>query len=197
MALLPFGTEGSDEPTVVDLLRKDHETVKQLFRDFESAEEPDQQAAITRRMLKELETHARVEEKIFYPAVREDSPDAGPKLDESREEHHVARLLMHELSRMSPDDPRFAAKVRVLAESVRHHIKEEEAEIFARARTGKLDLIELGRRLEAEKRTIQASLEAEPKVEPAKPRRRTASTKTKSRTSRSKGQTRKSKGRAA
>jgi len=193
-----FSTEGSNEPTVVDLLRKDHETVKQLFRDFEAAEGIGEQGMIAQQILKELEVHAAAEEKVFYPAVREDSPDAGSKLDESREEHHLARLLIRELAKMTPEDERFSAKLRVLAESVRHHIKEEEAEIFARARTGKLDLIDLGRRLQTEKRTVEAALDAQPKAEKAKPRRKkTPTTSARSRSPRSKSSGRKSKRRAA
>ena len=103
----------------------------------------------------ELEIHASAEEKIFYPAVREDSPDAAPTLDESFEEHHVMRFLIGELRDMSPIDERFDAKFTVLAENVKHHIKEEEAELFARARTGDLDLAELGTQLVEAKASVR------------------------------------------
>src|SRR5690348_3956737 len=155
MALLSFskGT-AEDGPNAVDLLRKDHHAVKALFREFDAAEKLEEKARIVRQSLDELEVHASVEEKVFYPAVREDSPDAGDKLDEALEEHHAARLLMHELRGMSPEDERFDAKFRVLAEMVKHHVKEEEAEMFARARTGNLDLNELGTRLQAMKTSL-------------------------------------------
>ncbi|HEX3203169.1 MAG TPA: hemerythrin domain-containing protein [Nitrospiraceae bacterium] len=155
MALLPFSKGHKDEgPSVVDLLRQDHHTVKALFREFEAEEKPDAKQRIVQQALDELEVHASVEEKIFYPAVREDSPDVADKLDEALEEHHAARLLMHELRGMAPSDERFDAKFRVLAEMVKHHVKEEEAEMFARARTGDLDLHQLGQRLQAAKRSF-------------------------------------------
>ena len=134
-----------------ELLRKDHEEVKSLFRDFTSAVENKEKEQIVDKAIRALEMHAAVEESLFYPGVREDSPDARDKLDESLEEHHVVKLLIAELKDMSAGDDRYAAKFRVLAENVRHHIKEEEAELFARARTGKLDLIALGKRLEQAK----------------------------------------------
>jgi hemerythrin superfamily protein len=141
----------SKDTNAVELLRKDHEEVKSLFRDFTSAVENKEKEQIVDKAIRALEVHAAVEESLFYPAVREDSPDARDKLDESLEEHHVVKLLIAELKEMSPGDERYAPKFRVLAENVRHHIKEEEAELFARARTGKLDLVALGKRLEQAK----------------------------------------------
>ena len=155
MVLLPFTSDGSDETNIVELLRKDHEKVKMLFREFESAEEAEEKQHIVRQAITELEIHASAEEQIFYPAVREDSPDAAPNLDESFEEHHVMKFLIGELKDMSPTDERFDAKFTVLAENVKHHIKEEEAELFARARTGRLDLAELGTQLAAAKASSQ------------------------------------------
>jgi hemerythrin superfamily protein len=141
----------SKEANAVELLRKDHEEVKSLFRSFTSAVENGEKQRIVRDAIRALERHAAIEEAVFYPAVREDSPDAKDKLEESLEEHHVVALLMEELRGMFADDERYAAKFRVLAENVKHHIKEEEAELFARARTGKLDLVELGKKLERAK----------------------------------------------
>jgi hemerythrin superfamily protein len=159
MALLPFTSKTSNETivNVVELLRKDHEKVKTLFRDFESAEESKEKGHIVQQAIAELEVHAAAEEKVFYPAVRKDSPDAASNLDESLEEHHVMRLLIEELKVMSPEDERFDAKFTVMAENVRHHIKEEEAELFARARTGDLNLNDLGKKLLAAKSSVRSS----------------------------------------
>ena len=142
MGLLFTRQQGS----AVELLREDHEKIKSLFREFESAGDSDKRR-IARNALAELELHAAAEEAVFYPAVLADSSDAKPRLDESREEHHVAKLLISELRTMAAESDRYAAKFRVLAENVKHHIKEEEAELFARARTGKLDLAALGREI--------------------------------------------------
>jgi hemerythrin superfamily protein len=144
---LPFM---SRDGSAVELLRKDHEKVKSLFRDFESAADGEKQR-IVGEALTELESHAAAEESVFYPAVLEDSPDAKAKLDESLEEHHVMKLLIGELRDMDAEDDRYAAKFRVLAENVKHHIREEETELFARARTGKLDLVALGNEIERAK----------------------------------------------
>lgn len=137
----------SSDDSAVELLRKDHEKVKSLFRNFEAATGRETQR-IVGEVLDELEAHATAEEELFYPAVLGDAPEAKAKLDESLEEHHVMKLLIAELRDMNAGSERYAAKFRVLAENVRHHIKEEEAELFARARTGKLDLIALGKEIE-------------------------------------------------
>jgi hypothetical protein len=157
MALLSFGGDAPKEANVVEQLRKDHEKVKMLFREFESAEEAEQKQHIVREAVTELEIHALAEEKIFYPAIRNDSPDAASHLDESFEEHHVMKFLIGELKDMSSEDTRFDAKFTVLMENVKHHIKEEEAELFARARTGRLDLAKLGKELITAKASIQAN----------------------------------------
>ena len=143
--------------SAVELLRKDHEKVKSLFREFESAADGDKRR-IAGDALAELELHAAAEEAVFYPAVLADSSDAKPKLDESREEPHVVELLISELRTMAAGSDRYAAKFRVLAENVKHHIKEEEAELFARARTGKLDLVALGREIERVKASWQPAM---------------------------------------
>jgi hemerythrin superfamily protein len=148
MALLGFG---ADERNAVELLRKDHEKVKMLFREFEAAEGGGAKRRIMQEATRELELHMAAEEAVFYPAVREDAPRAGRKLNESLEEHHVAKLLIKELRAMSGTEERFEAKFRVFMENVKHHIKEEEAELFSKARTGDLDLADLGARLETAK----------------------------------------------
>lgn len=156
MALLPFSTN-TEETNVVELLRKDHEKVKTLFRDFESTDEGKKKQQIVQQVIAELEAHAAAEEKIFYTAVKKDSPDAAPNIAESLEEHHVMKFLLGELKDMSPDDERYDAKFTVLAENVKHHIKEEESELFSRARTGDLDLNDLGKKLQAAKSSFRAS----------------------------------------
>jgi hemerythrin superfamily protein len=147
----------SKEGNAVELLRKDHEEVKALFRSFTSAVENGEKQRIVREAIRALELHAAIEETVFYPAVRKDSPDAKDKLEESLEEHHVVAFLMEELRGMAAEDERYAAKFRVLAENVKHHIKEEEAELFARARTGRLDLVELGKKLERAKASLHSA----------------------------------------
>ena len=100
MALLSFGSEASKEINIVEQLRKDHEKIKMLFREFEGAKKVEEKQHVVRQAITELEIHALAEEKIFYPAVRKDSPDAASNLDESFEEHHVMKFLIGETCRL-------------------------------------------------------------------------------------------------
>ena len=116
----------------ITLLKKDHETVENLFKQFEESDPSD---SATRRklvdqMIEELAVHSAIEEQVFYPAVREDVPDTEDEVLEGLEEHHIVKWTLAELKKMDPDHERFTAKVTVLMESVRHHVEEEEEELF-------------------------------------------------------------------
>jgi hemerythrin superfamily protein len=119
------------------LLQKDHETVKKLFTRFESARGA--KKAVADRIIFELSVHAAVEEQLFYPSLRAAAEAAGieeadEQVLEALEEHRVAKLLLAELEGMDEDNERFEAKMSVLMESVKHHIKEEEGPLFRFAR---------------------------------------------------------------
>jgi hemerythrin-like domain-containing protein len=137
--------ERSSGPATGDaiaVLKQDHREVEQLFRRFEKAGDD---AARDKRqlvdsMIEELSRHAEIEELVFYPAVRRDVDDAESDVLEALEEHHVVKLVLRELEDLDASDERFDAKVTVMMESVRHHVKEEEQELFPEARQG------LGRR---------------------------------------------------
>src|SRR5438132_1435777 len=114
------------------------------------------------RMIRELVIHSAIEEMLFYPAVRtaglkaetRAGKQAAETILESLEEHHVVKWTLTELQKMSPEDERFDAKVKVLMESVRHHVEEEQDELFPRARTllGEEMLEELGERMNKAKK---------------------------------------------
>jgi hemerythrin superfamily protein len=107
-------------------------------------------------IIKELSVHAAIEEKVFYPAVRDLAKQKGQELVlESLEEHHLVKVMLKELEGMSSDDERYEAKVHVLMENVLHHAKEEEKEMFPQARKvmDAQELRELGRNLEEAKRS--------------------------------------------
>src|ERR1019366_9030915 len=108
------------------LLKKDHDTVKDLFNRFEKAEGRPAKKKLVAQALRELKVHATIEEEIFYPAVRK--PVGKDIMNETDEEHHVAKVLIAELEEMDGSESRYDAKFTVLAENVRHHIKEEESE---------------------------------------------------------------------
>ena len=138
----------------ITLLKQDHKTVEKLFKQFEKAT-PAQQRKTAQQVVKELSVHAAIEEMVFYPAVRDRVPETEDTVLESLEEHHVVKWVLSELEDMKPDHERFKAKMTVLMESVRHHVEEEEQELFPEVRkaVGRKELSELGAALEKAKKT--------------------------------------------
>jgi hemerythrin superfamily protein len=120
----------------ITLLKDDHRTVEQLFKRFEKAGDRAHVAKreIVDRFAEALAVHAAIEEQLFYPVVRATVPGTEPVTLESLEEHHIVKWVLAELDVMAPDDERFDAKVTVLIENVRHHVKEEENDLFPRVR---------------------------------------------------------------
>jgi hemerythrin superfamily protein len=137
----------------ITLLRDDHKSVEKLFKQFERAKKkdgsPDEKLGIVNQIIEELVKHAFIEEQLFYPAVRQEVEEAEDVVLEGLEEHHIVKWTLSELDGMSPSEERFDAKVTVLIESVRHHVEEEEGEMFPEVRKsikGK-ELKELGQRM--------------------------------------------------
>jgi len=118
----------------IALLKKDHREVEQLFKKFQSAGERagKQKQKLVQQMIEALSKHAVIEESLFYPACRVALKDIDEEEQvlESLEEHHVVKWLLSELDGMKPSEERFEAKVTVLIENVKHHVKEEERELF-------------------------------------------------------------------
>jgi hemerythrin superfamily protein len=148
----------------IAVLNRDHEEVERLFRQFEKLTERAHRSKqkIVMKIIRELAIHAAVEEMLFYPAVRTAAlkanvralKEAADTVLESLEEHHVVKWTLSELEKMKPEDERYDAKVQVLMESVRHHVEEEEEELFPKARRllGEDLLFELGDRIEKAKK---------------------------------------------
>jgi hemerythrin-like domain-containing protein len=166
----------------VDMLKADHAKVKQLFDDFEGADDDQAKEQLVGTALQELTIHAALEEEIIYPAIRalDDDEEHVEKMDEALEEHHAAKLLIAELAGMTSEEERYDAKFKVLAEAVRHHIEEEENEVLPKAEQS-LDLEELGRRMTMRKAELQKSEEPRSRRSPVRKRqtrsRRGAGTK--------------------
>ncbi len=139
----------------ITLLRQDHKTVEKLFKQFEKAKQPAEQRKLAGQVVKELSVHAAIEEMVFYPAVRERVPETEDMVLESLEEHHIVKWVLSELDGMKPDHERFKAKMTVLIENVRHHVEEEEGELFPKVRkaVGRKELGELGDAMEKAKKT--------------------------------------------
>jgi rRNA-processing protein FCF1 len=126
------------------LLKEDHQKVKDLFEKFENTDSSAAKARIVAEVIKELKVHATVEEELFYPALRQKIDDEEGIMEEADEEHHVAKVLIAELEKMSGHEGHWEAKFTVLSESIRHHIKEEEGEMFGKAKKTEIDFNVLG-----------------------------------------------------
>jgi hemerythrin-like domain-containing protein len=120
------------------LLKNDHKEIRKAFRDFEKAGDAAVKAKgkLVDKIIELLTVHTYIENEVMYPRVRELLPDLEDDVLESYEEHHVADVLVVELSMMKPDDERFDAKTTVLIENDDHHIDEEEKEWFPKVREG-------------------------------------------------------------
>ena len=145
----------------IDLLKQDHERVEKAFKEFEKLDRQDAEAC--RRLIEgvceALTVHTTLEEEIFYPAVRE-AIDDEDLMNEAAVENETARMLIEQLQNMGPDDPNYFATFTVLGEYVRHHIKEEQNEMFPAARKSGIDLAALGERLRARRDELPAQEEA-------------------------------------
>ncbi len=120
------------------LLKDEHKKILKTFSDFEKAGKNAHatKGKLVDRMIELLTVHTYIENEVMYPRVRELLPDLEDDVLESYEEHHVADVIVVELSSMRPEDERFTAKTTVLIESVRHHIAEEEQDWFPQVRAG-------------------------------------------------------------
>lgn len=153
-----------NNPDAIALLKADHETVKALFEQFNVLAEANAPALrkkenIAQKICKELTVHARIEEEIFYPAVRAAINDE-LLLNEAEVEHASCKLLIEQIESMNPADDRYDAMVVVLGEYIDHHVREEHAEMFPKARKSNLDLGALGAALADRKKELLASYEA-------------------------------------
>ncbi|MBI2709145.1 MAG: hemerythrin domain-containing protein [Actinobacteria bacterium] len=140
----------------ITMLKADHKTVEKLFKRFEKAGDGalKEKRAVVDEIIRELSVHAAVEEQVFYPAIREAVDDAEDEVLESLEEHHIVKWVLSELDGMDPGHERFDAKVTVLMENVRHHVEEEEQDLFPKVREvlKRKALTDLGESMDVAKR---------------------------------------------
>lgn len=141
------------------ILRADHDAVSDLFDEFEAAKSKDKKQALALKICNELTIHARIEEEIFYPAVKQAlGEDATDLLSEALVEHQSLKVLIGDIEDSAEDDELFDARVKVLGEYVKHHVKEEEGELFPQARDSDLDMAELGSQLTQRKQELKNEL---------------------------------------
>jgi hemerythrin-like domain-containing protein len=123
-------------PNPIEIIKEDHESVKKLFASYNQCGEGDDEkkSDLAKNILKELTIHARMEEKYFYPKLKEliDAEHPLP-VDEAMAEHHAAKILMLELKVMPVSAENYDAKMAVLEENIMHHVEEEETELLPEA----------------------------------------------------------------
>lgn len=143
----------------IDMLKHDHDKVEKAFRDFDKMDRHDAEAV--RRLIgtvcDDLKVHTALEEEVFYPAVREAVGDE-EMMNEAAVEHETARMLVDQLENMDYDDPNYFATFKVLGEYVRHHVKEEQSDMFPAAKKARLDLVALAERMRARREELAGEL---------------------------------------
>ena len=147
-----------------DFLDADHKAVKKLFTEYEELAEArgssrEKKRQLAERICREVTVHAKLEEEIFYPAVRKALKE-DLMMDEADVEHANAKELIAQIQDMTPGDTLYDAKVMVLGEYIDHHVKEERNEMFPKARTSKVDLVKMRATLQGRKEELMADAEA-------------------------------------
>jgi hypothetical protein len=137
---------GRRTPEALKMLKDDHARVQSLFNQYEKMESDAEKQELATTICQELKLHSAMEEQIFYPAVRRAIEDQ-EIMNEADVEHAGAKELIHKIERSSAGESHFDALVTVLGEAIKHHIKEEEGEMFKQIRKSDLDLDELGERM--------------------------------------------------
>jgi len=151
----------SAAPNAITLLTDDHKAVKALFKDYEKLvkeeADADEKQALAEQICMMLTVHTQLEEEIFYPAAREAlGEEESDLIDEALVEHDSAKALIAQIEEGSPDEAMYDAKQAVLGEYVRHHIKEEEEEMFPKLKKAELDLKALGEQMAEQKQSLEA-----------------------------------------
>lgn len=132
----------------IALLKADHEAVSQLFDEYEKTRSVANKKALVAEICTALTVHAQVEEDVFYPAVKAALKDK-LLVPEATVEHASLKSLIAQLEGVEPDGEMYDARVKVLSEYVKHHVKEEQNEMFPKAKASSLDMVELGARMAA------------------------------------------------
>ncbi|MBV8399222.1 MAG: hemerythrin domain-containing protein [Acetobacteraceae bacterium] len=153
--------EQTSAPGALDLLEQDHRQVEELFAQYdELKEENASKEELAQKICLALEVHAQIEEEVFYPKARKATKD-NELINESLVEHATVKNLISEIEEMDAEDELYDAKVRVLGEMVKHHIHEEEQELFPEVEAAEIDLEALGKEISERKEALMSAMEAE------------------------------------
>jgi hemerythrin superfamily protein len=151
----------AQSPDAITLLKNDHREVEGWFEEFEETKSDAKKQKLASQICIALTVHTMIEEEIFYPACREAGVE-DDVMDEADVEHEGAKRLIEEIEAGAPGDDHWDAKVTVLGEMIKHHVKEEEQRdgMFAKAKKAGLDLEELGAELKARKDKLAKEMKA-------------------------------------
>ncbi len=144
-----------------DVLEEDHREVEEWFDEYDELNDSDEdrKTELAEKICIALKVHAQIEEEIFYPQAREASQD-NDLIDEAVVEHATVKNLIGEIEGMEVDEELYDAKIRVLGEMVKQHIKEEEEELFPELQSTKMDLDAVGKELAERKQELMAEMQA-------------------------------------
>ena len=146
------GSRAAGREDAIALLKADHREVEGYFEAFEKARSDDRKQELAEKICTALTVHATIEEEIYYPAFLEATEEEDLH-HEAAVEHEGAKRLIADIEASGPDDDYFDAKVTVLSEMIKHHVKEEEQPdgLFAKSRQSEMDLDALGDQLASRK----------------------------------------------
>lgn len=139
----------------IALLREDHKKVAALFEEYEKARSVNVKRRLVETICQELTVHTAIEEEIFYPAFKAALKDK-ELVPEAKVEHASVKDLIAQVQDKEPDGEDFDARIKVMGEFVKHHVKEEQNEMFPKARKAGVDLVELGRQMTERKQEFLA-----------------------------------------
>ena len=155
-----FGLSNDSGTNALELLKNDHQEVDKLFRQYEEIKDGAEDAGkedLVAKICDALTVHAQIEETIFYPAARRALPqeEGQDLLNEAAVEHQTLKDIIGRLEAAPTSDPVYDAGVKVLSEYVKHHVREEENELFPKLRSSDMDLQAVGQQLAQRKEQLQ------------------------------------------
>ena len=152
--------KSAGQPIAIELLMADHRKVEQLFDDFEGEkEDTEAKAGIAEKICTELKVHTQVEEELLYPWLSENFDDEDQDMvREAQVEHQTAKDLIAKIEECDPEDEQYDALVKVLSEYIKHHVREEEQEIFPKVASMTEELDELGQEIAARKADLMEEM---------------------------------------
>ncbi|HET7327726.1 MAG TPA: hemerythrin domain-containing protein [Nocardioidaceae bacterium] len=144
-------TQGSE--TIIDILTSDHREVEQLFEQAKSAGSGEQRRELADQIIADLVRHSVAEEQHLYPAVRQHLDNGNERADHELSEHDTAEQMMKEIESLGADDPQLATKLGELEQEIKHHVEEEEREVFPElsSRVDNAGLVDLGDKIKQAK----------------------------------------------